>query len=131
MLSLYKLVLMDKTKHIVNFDFLLESTESDLPLIETMIRIFHQTYPDYVLQMNDLVQDKNWEELSRIAHKAKATTSAFGMSESSDFLSLIEHSAKKQPENVHFKEIIDKFEYQCKIASNELNEFITKYPNHD
>lgn len=113
-------------RKIVDMTFVIEMTDNDNELIESMISIFRQTHGEYSKTLNSLLRRKDWDELARIAHKAMATTSAFGMYDLSNALKNLEDLAKNSKKTELCKKIIDKFEDDCNRAEDELNDYLTK-----
>jgi len=56
-------------------------TEGDKGLIKELIGIFSTQVKEYGLQMNRYFREQKWEELSKLAHKAKSTVGIMGMKE--------------------------------------------------
>jgi HPt (histidine-containing phosphotransfer) domain-containing protein len=66
---------------IINLDYLNEIAAGDHLMILEMIAIFNTEVPGYMTRMHQLAGQEKWEELGKLAHKAKASASIMGMSE--------------------------------------------------
>lgn len=122
---------MSEKLQIANPEFILSLIEDDYDLLNSMIEIFNSTHPVYSEQFYQYLQNSEFGKIGDLAHKAKATTSTFGMKEITKDLTLLEKIIKNKPNNILIKEIIDKFTSHCNIAEKELTDYTTKKLNHD
>lgn len=111
----------DNTK-IVNLSYLNEMSEGESALIKEMIDIFFVQVDEFIEMMNTYLEQKDYDNLSKIAHKAKSSIAIMGMNELADDLKTLEIIAKKREEIDQYPKYIAKFENQCKLAVKELKE---------
>ena len=63
-------------------------------LMLEMITIFKQQVAEFVLEMNKLYTNKEFESLGKLAHKAKSSISIMGLADLAKELKTFENSAK-------------------------------------
>jgi HPt (histidine-containing phosphotransfer) domain-containing protein len=87
---------------IINLDYLNEIAAGDHEMIREMISIFNTEVPGYLLRMHQLAEQERWEDLGKLAHKAKASASIMGMADLAIELKQLEQLTlvnKKDTEN--------------------------------
>lgn len=110
-------------KHI-NLDYVNELADGSPEFIKEMIDIFLSQVPEFTYELNTLYHIKNYIELARTAHKAKSSVAIMGMYELSEDLKTLELLAKDGMSPEKYREIIDKFDSECKNACTELKEYL-------
>jgi len=103
-----------------DLNYLESMTEGDKGLIKELIGIFSTQVKEYSAQMQKFLDEKNWDELSKLAHKAKSTVAIMGMKDLSEILKQLELLAKEGKKVDTYSEMIDHFSSECKIAIAEL-----------
>ncbi|HNV94981.1 MAG TPA: Hpt domain-containing protein [Bacteroidales bacterium] len=68
-------------KGIPDFSYLNEVSGGDYSIMLEFIQIFKEQLPEFVQQLNEAIENKNYQAVAAIAHKAKSTVSIFGMHE--------------------------------------------------
>ena len=112
-----------------DLSYLKSMTEGDRELISEMIEIFSTQVEEYNGLMQDYLRQKDWQELSRLAHKAKSSVAIMGMKELADKLRKLEVMAKEEKEVHSFPSYVEYFNIACNEAITELNEYLSKeYP---
>lgn len=111
---------MGENREIVDLAYIKEMTDGEESAMEEMIDIFIEQAPEFISQLKDNLNDKNWEELAGIAHQAKSSYAVMGMEETAAILKDIELDAKKQHNVQLFVKKIEKVENDCNQAINEL-----------
>ncbi len=106
-----------------NLSYLESMTEGNKELIAELIGIFSTQVVEYSEQMLSLFKDKNWSELSKMAHKAKSSVAIMGMKDLSDELKRLEIMARKGEDEDSYEAIIDHFAAECKEAVSELQQY--------
>lgn len=91
-------------------------------LVLEMIRIFEQQVGEFVTEMYQLLENKEYEDLGRLAHKAKSSISIMGLNELAVDLKTFENLAKSGIDIEKYPEFIDKFKKETSEAVVELNE---------
>jgi len=96
----------------------------DNELIKELIDIFKMQVPEFIDEMNQHYNNKDWESLSQIAHKAKSSLDVMGLSETQSKLKELELMAKEGTNVEQYKEIIDLFEATCRQAIIDADEVL-------
>lgn len=95
-------------------------------IIIEMITIFVSQVPEFIEELNYCYEKADWYNLSMIAHKAKSSVGIMGMARQAEALKELELLAKNQKETDKYKDIIQLFIEDCKIAVEELESIKTK-----
>ena len=103
-----------------DLSYLEAMTEGDKGLIKELINIFSTQVEEYSAQMQKFLDDQNWSELSKLAHKAKSTVAIMGMKELSEELKQLELLAKEGSNTDTYPDMIDHFSNECREAVSEL-----------
>ena len=80
---------------ITDLSYLRNMTDGNPELIREMIEIFLDQVNEYIREMQQSYEQKNWQALSRIAHKAKSSVVIMGMHNLADMLNELELLSKK------------------------------------
>ena len=100
--------------------YLEHMTEGDKALIKEMIGIFSTQVREYGVLMNRYLKEGNWNELGKMAHKAKSTVAIMGMKALSERLKLLEVFASKGENQESYAGIVNHFTSECEEAVKEL-----------
>ncbi len=106
-----------------DLSYLEAMTEGNKGLIKELIGIFSTQVTEYSGQLHKFLEDKNWTELSKLAHKAKSTVAIMGMKELSEKLKQLELLSKEGKERESYAGLIDFFNSECKEAVLELQHY--------
>jgi CheY-like chemotaxis protein/HPt (histidine-containing phosphotransfer) domain-containing protein len=68
----------------------------DMAFIKKMILLFIETVPQNVQELVDATGQKNWEQVSKMAHKLKSTVDSMGIRSIHDQIRSVEMNAKNQ-----------------------------------
>ncbi len=68
----------------------------DAAFIKKMILLFIETVPQNVQELVDATGQKNWEQVSKMAHKLKSTIDSMGIRSLHDQIRAVESNAKNQ-----------------------------------
>lgn len=104
---------MDNNSQIIDFTSLYSVANNDKEFIKELIGIFLEQIPDFVINLNQLLKEKNLDKLGREAHTAKSSVMIFGMANTGKLLNKIELWA----ENKNIEEI----EPALKIVEKDLD----------
>ena len=107
-----------------DLNYLEAMTEGDKGLIKELIGIFSTQVEEYATLMHNLLEDQNWTELSKLAHKAKSTVAIMGMRNLAKELKQLEFLASKEEETDSYAAYVDNFTMECKEAVTELQQYI-------
>jgi len=92
----------------------------DSKFIREMIELFREQIDEYKLLMPELLQKKKYDELSKMAHKAKSSVAVMGMAEVAEILKQLEILAQGGKEVEQYGAMIDEFLEQSQQALKEL-----------
>jgi HPt (histidine-containing phosphotransfer) domain-containing protein len=95
-------------------------TDGNPELMKELIDIFTSQAKEYKQEMQDLFRKSDWQELSRLAHRAKSSVAIMGMTELSEMLKDFEILARDQKNVDKFPEYINKFTSEINEACKEL-----------
>ena len=107
---------------IVNLDYLNDMSDGDRNLILEMIELFISEVPGYLSLMNEYLNQKNWESLGKLAHKAKASASIMGMNDLADDLKKLEHQTREGTNSDEYPDQVQNINNQFTIATEELKQ---------
>jgi len=109
-----------------NLDYI-KSMSGDSPeLILELIDIFNEQVIEFAKTMQDNLNNKDYDALERIAHKAKSTVAIMGMTDLASSLKDLEIKAKNLEDIDTFQKLVDYFKEEIQEASNELNQYKNK-----
>jgi len=109
---------------ITNLDYLKEMSAGNKTLMVEMIDIFKNQVVDFFSEMNNLYENKEYEKLGRLAHKAKSSISIMGLNDLATELKTFELKAKKGADTNTYPTFINKFKIITDQAVVELDEFV-------
>ena len=101
----------------------LRNMSGDNPdIIKEMIGIFIEQAEEYIREMKKNLEDKNYDAIGKLAHKAKSSISIMGMNDLAADMKTLELLAKEEKEKESYHGFIDKFVNQTQQAITELKE---------
>lgn len=104
----------------------LKNMSGDNPdIIKEMIGIFIEQAEEYIRDMQKHLAEKNYDALSKLAHKAKSSISIMGMNDLAADMKTLELIAKEQKEQESYPNFVEKFVNQTQQAITELKETAT------
>jgi len=92
----------------------------DANFIAEMIGIFKEQIDEYSELMPRLLREKDYESLSKLAHKAKSSVAVMGMTRVADLLKELEILAHEGSEIERYESMIGDFMEQGRLAVREL-----------
>ncbi len=98
--------------------------EGDPGLISEMIEIFSTQVSEFRKLMQEFLERKDWQELSKLAHKAKSSVAIMGMTELADQLRELEMLAREEKQTESYPGYIKFFTTASKDAVTELNNYL-------
>jgi HPt (histidine-containing phosphotransfer) domain-containing protein len=105
----------------------LKNMSGDNPdIIKEMIGIFIDQAEEYIRDMQKNLQDKNYDAIGKLAHKAKSSISIMGMNDLAADMKTLELLAKEEKEKESYPDFINKFVSQTQQAIAELKETASK-----
>lgn len=106
----------------VDLSYLREMSGGDHNLILEMIGIFRDQVKEFSAEMEKHLEDKEFELLGKLAHKAKSSISIMGLNDLAADLKKLELTAKKGDKQETYRALIDKFKNETAEAVDELDE---------
>ena len=103
-----------------DLSYLESMTEGDAGLISEMIEIFSTQVIEFSGLMQQHLEQKDWQKLSKLAHKAKSSVSIMGMTELSEKLRNLETLAKEEKDVHSYPEYIDLFLTFEPLSMNQI-----------
>lgn len=92
----------------------------DSKFIREMISLFREQIEEYKSLMPELLQKKDYDGLSKMAHKAKSSVAVMGMTDVAELLKELEILAHDKREVGRYKPLISSFLEQSELAVSEL-----------
>ena len=105
-----------------DLSYLREMSGGNKDLVLEMIGIFEEQVEDFVLEMTDLLERKEYELLSKLAHKAKSSISIMGLDQLARELKSLEIEAKAGRNKENYPLVIEMFRKETRDAVEELQE---------
>ena len=103
-----------------DLSYLLSMSDGEKSIINEMIDIFIQQVKEMGTEMLKLDSEKNYEELSKLAHKAKSSVAIMGMKNLAYDLKDLEILCKDKAKTDTYKEYILHFIEETEEAAIEL-----------
>lgn len=116
-----------KSTTLVNLSYIEDAADSNNELIIEMINIFKAQIPEFIKIMKTSLENRDWNELRLIAHKAKSSVSMMGMNDISQELKTLEAYTTEEINISSYPKIISNFEEACNKAILELNMLISNF----
>ena len=106
----------------VDLTYLKNMSAGNKQLVLEMIDIFKTQVAEFKADMDKLYGEKNFEQLGRLAHKAKSSISIMGLNDLAADLKKFEIIAKAGVEEEKYPIFIHKFKNETEEAITELEE---------
>jgi len=105
----------------VDLSYLREMSGGNKELILEMISIFKSQVVEFGQSMDQLLKNKDFESLGKLAHKAKSSVSIMGLDNLALLLKDLENSAREGIHVETYAGIVDSFKQETAEAIRELN----------
>ena len=106
----------------VDLTYLKNMSAGNQALVQEMIGIFKTQVAEFNHEMEELLSQKEYEKLGRLAHKAKSSISIMGLNDLAVELKKFENLAKASEEIEQYPIFINKFKIETAEAIQELEE---------
>ena len=106
---------------ITDLNYLKTMSGGDDQFIEEMIGLFREQIEEYKIQMPELLRNRQYNNLSKLAHKAKSSVAVMGMNDMADLLKELEILAHEEKEVERYDGMISEFLEQSRLALEELD----------
>lgn len=105
---------------ITDLNYLKTMSGGDSKFIQEMIDLFREQIEEYRQTMPELLRKKEYDSLSKMAHKAKSSVAVMGMTEVADQLKELEILAQEEKEVDRYESMINEFLEKSQLAIQEL-----------
>ena len=117
---------MEDNSKLIDLSYLNEISDGNNEFINDLVDMLFKHIPEYQIALSDLHNKKDWDNLSRIAHKAKSAILMVGMKDLANELKKLEENAKEGKNINEYQEIIAKFVRESNIGVKELKKIKNK-----
>jgi HPt (histidine-containing phosphotransfer) domain-containing protein len=93
----------------------------DSKFIREMVDLFREQVEEYKLLMPELLRKKDYDNLSKMAHKAKSSVAVMGMKNVAEQLKDLEILASKEEQVEQYEFLVNEFLEQSQLALVELD----------
>lgn len=105
---------------ITDLNYLKTMSGGDPKFIQEMIDLFREQVEEYEKAMPELLGKKDYDSLSKLAHKAKSSVAVMGMSGAAEMLKELEILAMKGESEDQYESMVNQFLDQIRQAVKEL-----------
>jgi HPt (histidine-containing phosphotransfer) domain-containing protein len=106
----------------VNLSYLREWSGGDREKVKEMIDIFKNQVEEFMRDMDEFLNRKDYMALGKLAHKAKSSISIMGLDDLSKDMKVLEDLAKSGEEAEKYPVLVDRFKNETRKAVEELDE---------
>jgi len=92
----------------------------DKAFIKKMILLFIETVPQNVQELVDATKQKNWEQVSKMAHKLKSTIDSMGIRSIHDQIRAVEMNAKNKEQLENLPDMVRQVESVVSVCIQQL-----------
>ncbi|MEN8157495.1 MAG: Hpt domain-containing protein [Bacteroidota bacterium] len=110
---------------ITDLNYLKTMSGDDAGFISEMINLFREQVDEYSTLMPQLLHNRDYDAISKLAHKAKSSVAVMGMSQVADLLKELEILANEKKDVENYGGMVDEFIANCKLALEELEQYLT------
>ncbi len=109
---------------LTNLDYLNNITESNQVMMRELIGIFKEQVLEMGGQLKEACQKQEWDQLSKLAHKAKSNAAIVGLNDLAQDLRNLEIWAAERKQVESYEKIVEKFIFVINEALEELKEYL-------
>ncbi len=107
----------------IDLTYLNEMSAGSNDLIIEMIEIYNTQIPEFINSMETSFNNKDWDRLASIAHKAKSSIAIMGLNNLAKDLKTLELDAKQGINSENYINIINNFKETTLKSINDLNNY--------
>jgi HPt (histidine-containing phosphotransfer) domain-containing protein len=107
---------------ITDLNYLKSMSGGDPRFIREMIDLFREQIEEYRTIMPELLDNEDYDGLSKIAHKAKSSVAIMGMTKVADLLKELEILTHDKIEVERYRPLVTHFLEQSELAIAELDD---------
>ena len=109
---------------ITDLKYLQKMTDNNSGVMKEMIELFLHQLTEMKEDIKLLVANKNWVELSRLAHKIKSSALVMGIEQMSNEMKELEFLAKEGKNIEKYPDYIERFNAMADITEAELRTYL-------
>ena len=109
---------------ITNLKYLQQMTGNDNGMMKEMIELFLNQLVEMRVDIEFLVDNQNWFELSRVAHKIKSSALVMGAQQMSDEMKELELLAKEGNDIEKYPDYITRLNTMIELTEKELRPYL-------
>jgi len=109
---------------ITDLKYLQQMTGNDSQIMKEMIELFLNQLDEMHVEIESLLNDKKWFELSRMAHKIKSSALVMGAEQMSNDMKELELLAKESKNTEKYPEYIARFNSMIGSVEKELRPYL-------
>ena len=113
--------------NLINIAYIESVAGGDMEIMMEIINIFKSQVPEFITEMKDLLNKKEFLQLGLLAHKAKSSISIMGMEDLAIMLKDFELNAKKGINQDEYSSFISRFENDTADAITELDRYLKNF----
>lgn len=102
--------------------YLKEITGGESSIVREMVEMFFDQVGEFKANLRKYLEDENWTDLGKEAHKAKSSVLIVGMEELGKNLKKLQLLTEEEKEINTYPDFVKMFEEQCDAALIELQE---------
>lgn len=107
-----------------NLDYLKEITGGEDEILKEFIIMFFEQLPEFKSGLHQLLEDKNYQKLGELAHKAKSSVMTFGMNDLGWRLKELQIKTQKLEDIDSYSKYVEEFDQVIARAEEELQEVL-------
>ena len=109
---------------ITDLKYLQQMTDNNSEMVKEMIELFLHQLAEMQVEIEVLANDKNWLELSRLAHKIKSSALVMGIDQMSDDMKELELLSKEGKSTEKYQDYIARFITMAELTEVELRTYL-------
>jgi len=109
-----------------DLSYLKEITGGESSIVIEMVEMFLDQVDEFKVNMNQYLNDKNWVDLGKEAHKAKSSVLIVGMEDLGKNLKKLQLLTEEEKEVETYPDYVRMFMEQCDAATIELRDELKK-----
>ena len=109
---------------ITDLKYLQQMTDNNSEMVKEMIELFLHQLAEMQVEIEVLANNKNWLELSRLAHKIKSSALVMGIDQMSDDMKELELLSKEGKNTEKYQDYIARFITMAELTEVELRTYL-------
>lgn len=111
---------------VFNAQYLENVTGGDPDIRQEIVAIFRDQVPEFVSEMKQLLDKKQYYDLGLLAHKAKSSVAIMGMEETARMLKTLELMAKAGENPQDYPNYVKQFEEDTSLVLKEIDHYLSE-----